>query len=447
MSYADMNGSHFVPSRTWIPQVEFSPDNTGWVPNEELIVDPYLPAVGIDPFDPAGAIVIAQGRFVSVGYTNGRGASNYRITYTDTGKTALTLHDGKNLTPAGMSINRMYKDVSTFMAKSNVVKYKKGFIAEVPHVLSINNAHGTLYAGDRVTGYWGSTTSTSQFSHIHRGKPVKWTAKKLYVTSTSASALVNLSSAVYPGMTPRVVATFAAGSLLTAVTATLSFNGSVWSVSYTGTGSGTVTEVWYEYGQDSDQIAGEVTRIQSLSDMLSRDDYLRWVEYAPNDTLNYPPAATRYPVTAVSQETPTTVVSGSQYRTEFYPISVHHAVLVEIKGTILDKDGVSTTYTDWYALPTTALLDARGYFVGLYHNVNWRTGLIELGANISSLTAIRVTYSYITDPRDGAAVWGAGIINLTDGRNTNQSLANGGAGIQPHLNFADVVGGMRVLVY
>jgi hypothetical protein len=450
MSFSSMFGSHHIPGRVWRPKIEVSQDNVGMVPPEELIIDPYLPTIAIDPFDPAGAVVIPSGRFVSIGYTGGRGSTNYRFTSTDTGKTTLSLHDGRNLTPAGLSINMMYKEAGEFMTDSNTVKFRTGFVAEVPFVNSINNAHGTLYAGDKLTGYWGSTTSTSLISYLHRGKPVKWNARRLATVTGAASAAQILTSAIYPGVPARVVTVFSSAGIISP-TASLSFNGSAWVASFTGTGSGTTTSVVYDYGQDSDQIGGEVLRIQSLSDMLTRDDFLKWVEYAPQDNLNYPPAMKRFPSTQVGTgsdpdvnsdwETPSTVTAGSVYRAQHYPVSIQHPFLVAFKGNLTDMDGVNQTYTNWTILPHNAVPDARGYFNGVYHSVNWRTGVIELDSNITSVTAIKILYAYWTNPRDGAAAWGEGIINLTDGRNINNQV-----GIPSHLNLSDVVAAMRLIV-
>lgn len=453
MSLQGMFGSFGMPNRTWKPRVQVSDESVGFVPHENLTIDPFLPAIGIDPFDPAAMIAIPQGRIVSVGYTNGQGGSHYRFLYNDTGLTPLTLHDGLNLTPAGMSINQMYKRASVdagFLTDSPTVKFKKSFSAEVPFVLSVNNAHGALKSGDRYTGYFGSTTTQTP-GMLHRGKPVLWNPKRVYTDVSTASAVQVLDAAVYPGIVPEFVMAFAAGVFLPSVSCSFAFNGSAWQASFTGTGSGTVTAVMYRYGQEADQIAGEVVRIQSLKDMLDRDSFQKWVEYAPIDYLNYPPAAQRYPVVQILNETPSTVVAGSQYRTQYYPISVWHAVTVSIKGTVVDMNGVATTYTDWFDLPTTGTQDTRQWFMGNYHNVNWRTGIIELTANIVSVSAIKVSYSYTSNPRDGAALWGGGVWNLTDGNNVNTlggtPYSNNAAGVPAHLNMPDVVAGMRLIVY
>jgi hypothetical protein len=455
----NMYGAHHIPGYRWTPRLEVSQNNVGQVPPEELIVDPYLPGLGTDPYNPAHIIAIPRGRFCAIGYASGQGTSTYRFQRTDTGKTPLTLHEGKNLTPVGMSINDMYKEAGDFMTDDNNVKFRRGFVAEVPFVASVNDGQGTLAAGDYVTGYWGSLTSTTAIANIHRGKPVKWVANQLYTVEGSASGSQSLTSATSVGIQPLVVAAFnGTGNVLTGLTPTYVYNTTLsnWTVTFAGVSSGLVATVLYEYGQDEDQIAGEVLRIQSVSDVLSRDDYLKWVTYAQQDRLNYPPAATRFPVTSVGSgtdpdvdwETPSTVTAGKSYKVANFAngISVHSPVLVAIKGTITANDGTTTTYADWNTLPTTTnVKDARGYFVGLYHNVNWKTGIIELSDAITSVTAIKVLYSYITDPRDGAALWGEGILGLTAGDNVN----NGGSpayGLPSNLNFSDVVAAMRLIV-
>jgi len=468
-----------VPNRTWAPQIEVSLDNVGLVPAGEFKVDPWLPAIASDPFDPASAIVLARGRFVAFGFTNGRGTTYYRQTLTDTGFTFLTLHDGVNLTPAGMSVNQMYRYSGSFMTDSNTVRHKRSFQAELPYVLSINNANGTLNGGDYVTSYWGSTTSTSVVSYMHRGKPVKWISKRTQWQTASASAVQTLTSAIYPGIPPIVNAAFtAANVLITGITNTLTYNGTNWQATFSPTSLGSaVAIVSYQTGQDSDQIAGECERIRSINDLLTEDNFLKWVEFAPVDTVNWPPlrlAASRFPVTAVTAEVPTTVTQNIQYRVLAAPnpISVYQPVIVTIgNATVVDLTGVATNYTGGttYVLPQSTLLSTQNYFVGLYHNVNWRTGVIDLEGNITGYNGgnitITVTYCYVTDPRDGATLWGGGLIGLTDGfnipmGNTTKSPIEtdwqGNAvyltpttpayGTPSHLNLTDVVAALRVMV-
>ncbi len=477
MANAGMFGSHFVSSRTWRPQICLSPSEVFTTPPGAFAVDPYLPTVSVDPFNPAGAVVIPIGRFVGIGSAQNvnTGSNGYRLGAGFSGRTTITIADGRYLAPCGISINSMYKQgAEEFLDSDNSVKYAKHGMVEVPFVLSVNNAHGALFSGDRVTAYWGSTTSVSTISYAHKGKPVKWNAKTLYSVSGTASAAWQLSAAIYPGIQPRVVALFDNAGVAVKPTESLAWdsNFGLWIANYTGTGS-SVYAILYEHGQDADQICGEVSRIQSIYDMLqgtNGGDFLKWVEYAPADFLNFPPAAQRFPTTAVSQETPTTVTANVSYRVVSYPMSVHHAVTVEVTGvTITDSAGSSATYAagTWFTLPNSTVTDNRNQFIGLYHNVNWRTGLIELAPNVAAGSGfdIRVSYSYITNVRDGAAIWGEGVIGLTDGRNVPTGQVGASSTTNPygaantltpsttpygtpaHLNYADVVGALRVWVY
>jgi hypothetical protein len=460
--YASMFGTHIIPGRKWTPQVELSAPNVGQYPPGPYRVDPYLTGLGTDPYDPAGIVAIYSGRFVSVGNAssvNG-GSNGYRIGVSATGKTPLTLHDGQYLQPAGMAVNQMYKDANTnqYMTNSNTVRYRKGFLAGVPYVTAVNDAYGTLVAGDEVTGYAGTTTSTTPLTTLHRGKPVKFIPRRVYYKNQSAAATATLSAAVYPGVTPTVVMAWNAGTAVTTgSSATVAWNSGLGA--WVATFGQLVTDVLYEWGQDRGQAAGRVERIKSITDMLNEDNFLKWVEYAPSDYANFPPAMTRMPVVTVGSgsnpadgtgwSTPSTVTANVQYRLGNYPVSVHHPVLVAIQGTVVDPSGTSTTYSGggasgWLVLPTNGLADMRGYFIGLYHNVNWRTGMIDLSASITSVTAIRALYSYISDPRDGAVLWGGGVLGLTDG-----TLVSSGPkyGTPMHLNIADSLGELRVQVY
>lgn len=474
MANSSLFGSSHVDGRKWTPHVEVSPQGIGSTPPGDWKVDPYLPGLATDPFNPAGVVVIPLGRFVGIGNAQGvnTGGNTYRISPTYAGGTPLTLHDGRYQLPHGMSVNQMYKDVAEEWTQGEfTAKFRRGFLAELPFVLSVNNAHGALFSGDRVTGYWGSTTSDSNTAFVHKGKPVKWVAKGLYYVSAAASASIQLTAAIYPGIQPRVVATLdvAGATLAPTVTLTWSAGFAKWVASFTGTGSGSVTQIFYEHGQEADQIAGEVFRITSITEILNSSNFLKWVEYAPQDMLNFPPAASRFPVTEVNTETPATVTAGIKYRVANYPMSIHHTVLVEVTGAeVTDANGSTTTYTagTWFPLPTGTVTDFRNQFIGLYHNVNWFTGVIELGANIVDIAGfdIRVSYHYITSPRDAATLWGGGIINLTDGRNITTGTAGSSSatnpygasnyltptstpfGVPAHLNLSDVVGAMRVWV-
>lgn len=435
-----MFGAHHMPNRVWAPQVEYSGEGAITAPPEELAVDPTLPVLAVDPLDPAAGIVIPRGRFVAIGFAAAvGGGGGYRMTINDNGKTVLTLCDGQNLTPVGISVNQMYKESKEYMLDSNTVKFRRNVMVEVPFVSAVNDAHGTLRSGDAVAAYWGSTTTASPtaVAFHHRGKPVKWQAMRLYFAPGTGSSNQALTAAIYPGIRPASVIGLSSTGTGVALSS-LQFDGTQWVADF----AAAVTQIFYLYGQDADQIAGELVRVQSVQDILDRDDWLKWVEMAPQDWLEWPPAAQRAPVTAVTNETPATIVAGFKYRVANYPISIHHPVIVQIQGVVTDTSGNQTTYSgsDWFTLPTGVLQSGIQSFVGLYHSVNWRTGIIEISGNIS-VTNIRVSYSYITNPATGSVLWGGGLVGLTDG-----SLAGTQPGLPPHLNLSDVAGALRIIV-
>ena len=489
MNVADFIGSSIQPTKRWLGgTTEISASQIGQTPAENMRVDPFLPAQFADPYDPAGGIAIPAGRFVAHGYSEPLAGNNYdvagavdsttslyRMAQADRGLTVLTLHDGRLTTPAGLSVNNIFRSTAqqtsgngvtggqyystgdTFSTDSGMsasdVKYRRGFFAATPFVLQINNAHGTLASGDMVTGYWGSTTSTSNIGWIHRGKPVKWMPKSLQFQSFVATGAVTLTTAIYPGIAPRVVAVMIAGSPV-AGTTTLAYNGTNW----VATLPGNATQVWYEYGQGGDQLAGEVVRIQSLLDIKSKEELFKFVEIARSDYLNFPPPITQRQATVLrTQESANAVVAGSIYKVQNAPISVLHNVQIDVQGTVVDpQTGIATTYSssNWFTLPNGPSLAITAGLFGQYHSINWKTGVIELAANITA-TAVRVTYNSLTNGRTGAVLWGQGIEGLTDGRYNNAAIgsasglmpaANQGSGVPAYLNFADVVGEMRFLV-
>ena len=444
-NFNSLFGSSQVRSRRWAPRLVVA---EGRAYPEELIVDQYLPIIATDPFDPSAGIVIPRGRFVSIGYNKAAGAE--RFAYNGSGKTPLTLHAGRDLTPIGFSVNQMYRQFEEWMLDSNTVKFEKEAEVEVPFVLSINNAHGTLRAGDRVTGYFGSTTSTSNSGSLHKGKPVRYQPKMVYSANVAASGTISLTAALYPGITPRLVYVANAGTAVPASGQAVAWNSVAGVWQYTGS---TATTVIYDFGQTSEQIGGEVLRIQSLDDLLSRSDYLRWVEYARDNRLDYPPlhnAATRYPVTGVTDESVTMTNNSGRVANYANGLSVHHPISIKIQGTVVDSDGNSTTYasSDWFTLPGVGPdITVRGTFYGMYHSVNWRTGVIDVVSSIT-ITALKISYSYLTT-LNGAALWGGGVLGLTDGQNVNTlstTPQSGAAGIPTHLDFADVIAAMRIIV-
>lgn len=439
----------------WRIGVELTGPDKGLVPPGEWTVDPYVPVVSTDRIEPNGGIQIPAGRFVAIGYANGTSHG-----LTSAGKAPITPCDGKTFAPYGMAVNNLFRVTEEFLTDPNTVKLKKQFIAQVPYNLSINTANGTPYAGDKMTGYWGSTTSTTVVNWAQRGRPVKWVAKTLNTQTGSASASMILTSAVYPGITPRVVASYASGMATgTPSGYTYSFNGTAWVANGMPTN---VTEVLYEYGHSEAMIAGQAQNIRSISNILADDPFLRWVEFDKQFPYNmFSPALQRSPKTAVSNETPATVTANARYRVAYYPMDLFSPVTVQVSNATVLEAGESTSYNagTWYTLPSGPMLDVRSSFIGRYHSINWFTGLIDIASNIQPITgssiSIRISYSYISDLERGAVSWGAGVYGLTDGSNITLGQTSGGTAVTPstnaygvpaQLNVTDTVGALSVFV-
>lgn len=440
MNINTLMGSSQIRNARWSPRLVVA---EGRAYPEELVVDENLPVVETDRLDPAGGVVIPRGRFVAIGKNLSTGAT--RITATHDGKTPLTLHEGKNLTPIGFSVNQMFRNWDDWMIDSNAVKFEKEVLAEVPLIPSVNNSHGLVEAGSKVTGYFGSSTSTTNVSSLHKGKPVLWNGRKVYVATSAASGAIALGAALYPGIVPRIIFAEVASGAVTGGTAVWNATLGLWT--YSGPNA---TKVTYDFGQDADQIGGVCLRIQSLEDILNRDDMLKWVEYAKRDTVTYPPladAATRFPATQVVDESLTFTANRAKVAYFTNGLDVHREVSIKIQGTVVDETGTATTYTgsDWYTLPNGPDITVKGTFTGKFHYVNWRTGDVLLAANITSVTAAKISYSYITN-QNGLSLWGGGVLGLTDGSRVNTLGSRSAAGIQAHLDFPDVTAAMRLIV-
>jgi hypothetical protein len=444
MSINRMFGKHSTGNKS-TPQIEISSTLLGFAPPEVARPDVYLPGQGADWADKLLEIKIPAGRFVAYG-----DARNGRLDLTASGSDAvLTLHDGWNTKPAGMLANPMSARPGEFTIDGFRQAVNKSWMAGVPYTTAINAAYGHIKTGDRLTGYFGSVTSSTAKAYKHVGKPVLWLAKKTYFAITlSASTIVSLSSAVYPGITPRSVMAWNGTAAVTGAP-TLAFDGSTWLATY----GSSVDRVMYEFGHDADQIAGEAMRVKNITEILNDQPLFKFVQDFTG-SAEFPVAQKKVPVTEVSNETPTTVTSGVQYRVQNLYISVHHPVTVEFKGTLVDNDGVSTTYADWEILPTN-LSGRLGNFVGKYHEVNWFTGDIKLAASITQVDAIRISYHYFTDKYEGSVLWGQGIDSLTDGANLTGGTTVSGTtvvptnprGVPAELNYSGVIGQLRLWVY
>lgn len=414
--------------RRWPTQIKLSGINA---PAEQFILDPSLPPLGTDPRYPTlDQIVIPRGRILAVRpdpYNYG----DYTI---------LTMADGVNNKPIGYTqTNILRQHPQTIQWPPVVVKQE--FI-ELPYITTVNDLYGQLRAGDRITAYFGSMTSTSP-NPMDRGRIVKWVPRQAHMYSGgSAGTQHNLPAAVYPAFQPRVLAAYNAnGQLVPGLTAAFNWDASNgnWRVTFSGANANTVQHVLYEFGQDADQIVGEVVRIQRIDQANLMQGWLEWVtdNFAQWD---YPPLAIRVPTSDVTNETPATVVAGSQYRFLRRPIAFWKPIKVEIQGSYLTEDGQTVSSgAGWLEMPLGTEWVAN-WSIGKYHSIDPWTGMLYFSSNVT-VTDVRVSYSYETSYRDGR-LWASGQMGLTDG-----SGGSGIIGMPPHLDVPNVAGAMRVIIY
>ncbi|MCS7311166.1 MAG: hypothetical protein NZ741_13200, partial [Armatimonadetes bacterium] len=150
--------------------------------------------------------------------------------------------------------------------------------------------------------------------------------------------------------------------------------------------------------------------------------------------------AIRVPTSDVTNETPATVVAGSQYRFLRRPIAFWKPIKVEIQGSYLTEDGQTVSSgAGWLEMPLGTEWVAN-WSIGKYHSIDPWTGMLYFSSNVT-VTDVRVSYSYETSYRDGR-LWASGQMGLTDG-----SGGSGIIGMPPHLDVPNVAGAMRVIIY
>lgn len=440
-------GLEVFKGRRWPTQMRVSGINA---PAETWAVDPSLPPLGSDPrFPTSDLIVIPRGRLIAV-----RPDMHTAAPYSD--EAYLTIADGSTNKPIGYTESNVFRSWPQRIQVRPVVS-KQEFIV-LPYITTINDAYGALEPGDRITAYFGSVTSTSP-NPMEKGRIVKWVPRKLYaVKGGSAGATQALPAAVYPAFKPRVIAAFDnAGALLYPGLAdpTVSWNsGGYWQATFSGAGSANVQSVIYEFGQDVDQIAGEVVRIQRIDSSHLMHGWLQWVtdNYPAWD---YPPMAIRVPVTDVGNvndagdadnETPTHLSGGHEFQLANRPVAFWKPIKVWIKGSFVNESG--QTVTDgggWLEMPLADVPYAN-WAMGKYHVIDPFTGRLTFSSNVTITQTggtyqVKVAYSYETSYRDGR-LWASGQMGLTDG-----SGGSGIVGMPAHLDVPGVAGELRVIIY
>lgn len=443
-------GVEVFRGRRWPTQMRVSGINA---PAETWQVDPSLPPLGSDPRYPTSdLIVIPRGRLLAV-----RPDMHTAAPYSD--EAYLTIADGSTNKPIGYTESNIFRKWPQRIQIRPVVS-KQEFIV-LPYVAAINALYGTLSPGDRITAYFGSVTSTVP-NPMERGRIVKWVPRRAYhATLSGASSTVPLAAANLPMVQPRVIAAFNAdGALLypLGLSVSYSFSSGNWVATFSGSGAQNVKAVLYEWGQDVDQIAGEVVRIQFIDSQHLMHGWLQWVtdNYPAWD---YPPYAVRVPTTDVSNETApdlTYDASAGLFRLKHRPVAMWKPIRVEVSHcTIQHEDGSTQVVADgtWFQLPLADVPYAN-WTMGKWHVIDPFMGTLRLSSNIqfaanvnNPATKVRVSYAYETSYRDGR-LWASGQMGITDG-----SGGSGLVGVPAHLDVpVDLsspyaFGELRVIIY
>jgi len=429
--------------REWAPQLVISGLDA---PAEQFIADPALPVLGQDPYIPnSDYVIIPRGRFLSVRNT----ATASVPAYANVNKPILTLATGSdNLTdtnnnsidlkPMGFS---EYQSFRTFPEQiqpfSGLTKNK---LITTPYVQATNGAYGVLKPGDRVTAYYGTANGNS-ILYTEVGKPVKWVPRR-YINNHAASATgaITLSAAILPAFKPTVIAAYTTGTWVQGGSTTMTYNttSAAWQATFTGA----VTDVLYHYGQDADNIAGEVISFEAVGTaggvLSTGHQFPGWLDWVRDNfgVWAFPPLAIPRPYTNIVNETPTLISTG-YYRLAKFPIVPANQISVTVTGTRIDPiTGVSSTLTS-SVLPLATSTYYTDYTYGADYQINPMTGELWINQDIT-VSSVTVSYAAETSYLDGK-IYNPGQIGLTTG------VFSGVAGTPAPLELAGVVADMHIM--
>ena len=298
---------------------------------------------------------------------------------------------------------------------------------ETLYLSAVQDAFGNLVRGD----YLAPDT---------QGRPVKFIERTTHVTAAAAtgtSLTVDLAEATINGLPPVDVEVLevdsGAPSLFASAnvgTPAYSTGDGFYQVALSSTTNGRQYIVSYTTGHAEAMRVGQVTGIETLTDMAS--DWIRWVEAA-----TFPGAFQWYAqprlYTAVSNEVISLDDEGSEVSLTYsnldplYPITVEYA-----------SDGA--TYVKQETLSISGIWN-NGWH-GTYYQVNLRDGTITLDDDYFDTTActaatLRVSYAY-QYPYGLGSLGPTGIPGLTDGR-----TSGGGAGVQAAYDVSGSAGRLK----
>ena len=417
----------------------------------ECVVDETLPSLGQDfHFPNRDFVVIPRGRVIGA-----RGTDLTRLL----GTTVLTLANGVDPLnvpngapgqfvgnfPIGYAPFHIYRDFSGLPADKPVAVNHE--TTELPYT-AINESYNTafnggsrLLVGERVMPYYGSAINIGNPLPQDKGKWVRYVQQTVWTDFYGTpSGSVQLSKARFPAFLPKIVMAFnPAGAVLAsgAVSVQYDNNFQLWTATF----GQTVSAVIYWYGANPDMSYGFVCGIEPVgtaggvnSSSHELGGWLKWVT-DQFGLWEWPPIVGTRPFTQVSNEVLT--VTNNVAVTANKPIIPYKAITITVTGSIENSDGTVSTLNG----QTLNLADSQyfnDYSQGQYYDLDWLSGTLTFSSNVT-ITAATITYFFESNFREGLK-WDAGIIGLTDGRDS------GIVGLPAHLDVAGVRGVLRVAV-
>lgn len=417
----------------------------------ECVVDETLPSLGQDfHFPNRDFVVIPRGRVIGA-----RGTDLTRLL----GTTVLTLANGvdplnvpSQMTtqfpgnfPIGYAPFHIYRDFSGLPADKPVAVNHE--TTELPYT-AINESYNTawnggsrLLVGERVMPYYGSSISISNPLPQDKGKWVRYVPQTVWTDSYAVPATtVQLSKARFPAFLPKVVMAFApAGTVVSSGSVSVQYDSSLQL--WTATFGQTVSNVVYWYGANPDMAYGFVVGIEPVGTAGgvngSSHELGGWLKWVTDQfgLWEWPPIVGTRPFTQVNNEVLS--VTNNVAVVTNKPIIPYKAITITVTGTIETSDGTVSSISG----QTLNLADSQyfnDYSQGQYYDLDWLSGTLTFASNVT-ITAATITYFYESNFREGLK-WDAGIIGLTDGRDS------GIVGLPAHLDVAGVRGVLRVAV-
>jgi hypothetical protein len=419
----------------------------------ECVVDETLPSLGQDfHFPNRDFVVIPRGRVIGA-----RGTDLTRLL----GTTVLTLATGVDPLnvpsqlsslfqfagnyPVGYAPFHIYRDFSGMPADKPVpVNHET---TELPYTV-INEAYNTSYnggsrllVGERVMPYWGSNIALNPAAQ-DKGKWVRFVQKQVWSdTYTTPSGGQQLTRAPFPAFLPKVIFAWTnTGAVLASGATSVTYNETFqkWCVTFS---QNNVAGIVYEYGAADGMAYGFVAGIEPVgtagginSSSHELGGWLKWIT-DQFGLWEWPPITGTRPFTQVTNETLS--VTNNTAVVANKPIIPYKALTITVTGTVRAADGTATTLNG----ATLNLADTQyfnDYSQGQYYDLDFLSGTLTFSSNLT-VTAATISYFYESNFKEGLK-WDAGIIGLTDGRDS------GIIGLPTHLDVAGVRGVLRVAV-